>query len=149
MIGSSSITLPQSVTSIGSHAFSGCAILTNIKLPNKVTSIEAHAFSSCTGLTGVTLSENVTAIGDSAFYDCTRLTSLTLPKNVTSIGVNAFSKCKAMKTLKCQSSTPPVVEGTYFDDNTIANVTLHVPKDAEEAYSQAPGWKEFKTISAF
>ena len=53
--GLTSITIPNSVTSIGAWAFSGCSGLTSIEIPNSVTSIGMNAFYNCTGLTSVRL----------------------------------------------------------------------------------------------
>ena len=88
-----SITIPNSVTSIGSSAFYYCTGLTSITIPNSVTSIGDRAFSSCAKLTSVTIPNSVTSIGDGAFTYCTGLTSITIPNSVTRIGENAFDDC--------------------------------------------------------
>jgi len=69
--------IPNSVTTIGSSAFSGCTGLTSITIPNSVTTIGDYAFSGCTGLTSVIIPNSVTTIGSSAFEGCTGLTSIT------------------------------------------------------------------------
>jgi hypothetical protein len=69
-----SITIPNSVTSIGNMAFADCTGLTSITIPNSVTSIGARAFEGCTGLTSITIPNSVTSIGSSAFRGCTNLT---------------------------------------------------------------------------
>ena len=88
-----SVTIGNSVTSIGSDAFYGCAGLTSVTIPNSVTSIGSYAFEDCTGLTSVTIGNSVESIGDYAFYGCTGLSSVTIPDSVTSIGSGAFSGC--------------------------------------------------------
>ena len=75
-----SITIPNSVTSIGDYAFTNCTGLTGtLTIPNSVTSIGYGAFSGCTGLTTLTIPSSVTSIGENAFGGCTGLTTLTMP----------------------------------------------------------------------
>ena len=64
------IVIPNSVTSIGTNAFSFCRGLTKVSIPNSVKTIEFRAFEGCTGLKTVTIGNSVTTIGESAFYDC-------------------------------------------------------------------------------
>ena len=61
------LVIPNSVTSIGKHAFYRCSSLTSVTIPNSVTSIEYSAFCGCSSLTSVTIGESVTSIGDYAF----------------------------------------------------------------------------------
>ncbi len=106
------ITLPDSVTSIGDGAFAMCS-LTSITLPDSITSIGDSAFYMCIGLTEITLPDSVTSIGDSAFFMCS-LTEITLPDSVTSIGDSAFSFCNKLTTIT-------VTEGSYAEQYCIDN----------------------------
>ena len=94
-----SVTIPNSVTSIGNHAFSSCKGLTSIIIPNSVTSIGGMAFYNCSDLTSVTIGENVESIGAGAFWSCKGITSITIPNSVTSIGEDAFKSCKGLTTV--------------------------------------------------
>jgi hypothetical protein len=94
-----SITIPNSVITIGSGAFNGCTGLTEITIPNSVTSIGNGAFYGCTGLTEITIPNSVTTIGDGAFYGCTGLTSITIPNSVTTIGLGAFWDCTSLTSV--------------------------------------------------
>ena len=105
-----SVTIPNSVTSIGDSAFYGCTGLTSITIPNSVERIGYATFSGCTGLTSVTIGNSVTSIGDSAFYGCSSLTSVTIPDSVTSIGSSAFSGCDSLTSM-----TIPFVGATKDD----------------------------------
>ena len=70
------VVIPDSVTSIGEHAFSGYSGLTNVTIPNNVTSIGDYAFEDCGGLTNVTIPDSVTDIGHGTFFDCSSLESI-------------------------------------------------------------------------
>ena len=68
------ITIPEGVTVIGNHAFSGCKNITHISLPTTVTSMGDSAFSGCAGLISCSIPAGVTSIGYHAFYGCKKLT---------------------------------------------------------------------------
>ena len=91
--GLTEYTIPNSVTSIGGYAFSGCTSLTSVTIPNSVTSIGEYTFYYCSSLTSVTIGNSVTSIGSYAFSDCTSLKSVTIPDSVISIGSCAFEDC--------------------------------------------------------
>ena len=74
-------------------AFSGCKSLQSITIPNSVTSIGDDAFNSCFSLQSITIPNSVTKIGDEAFSWCESLQSVTIPSSVTKIGDGAFSGC--------------------------------------------------------
>ena len=74
----------------------GCC---NTTIPNTVTSIESSAFSGCSGLTSITIPNSVTSIGESAFSNCKGLTSINIPNSVTIIGKRAFSGCTGLETI--------------------------------------------------
>ena len=97
--GCKNTIIPNSVTSIGDRAFSGCYNLESITIPNGVTSIGSSAFFECYGLESVTIGNSVTSIGDYAFYQCSGLTSVTIGNSVTSIGDYAFDWCENIKTV--------------------------------------------------
>ena len=71
-----SVTIPDSVTTIGDYAFWNCDSLTSVTIGDSVTTIGNCAFRACDSLTSVTIGDSVTAIGDDAFYECTNLTAV-------------------------------------------------------------------------
>ena len=78
------------------YGFQGCTELTSITLPNSVTSLGNNCFAQCTSLTSVILSEGVTSIGNGCFYECTSLTTITIPESVTSIGSYCFRESSGL-----------------------------------------------------
>jgi len=92
-----SYTIPDSVTTIGTGAFNGCANLKNITIPDSVTSIKRTVFSNCTGLEHVIIPDGVTTIESTVFSGCTGLKYVIIPDGVTTIGISAFSGCTGLE----------------------------------------------------
>ena len=135
-----SITIPNSLTSIGIYAFSDCSSLTSITIPNSVTSIKGYAFYKCSSLTSITIPNSMTSIGGSAFRDCSGLTSVTIPNSVTSIGNYAFRDCSSLDTIRIEATTPPALEEEVFD-NTPASI-CYIPCGTLAAY-EVSDWANY------
>ena len=101
-----SFTIPSSVTTIGSWAFSGCTNLTSVVIPSSVTHIGYDAFYNCRSLTSVEIPNSVTKIGSSAFSGCTSLTSIEIPRSVTEIEWGAFNKFIGIKKFVVDKDNP-------------------------------------------
>ena len=119
-----SITIPNSVTSIGFAAFYNCQSLTSITIPNSVTSIGNYAFLACTGLTSITIPNSVTSIGEYAFSGCTGLTSITIPNSVTSIGDWAFSYCTSLTSITIPNSVTSIGFGEFVGCTSLISITI-------------------------
>ena len=85
-----SVTIPESVTEIGTFAFCRCASLQSVTIPKNVLEISTSTFYECSSLSSVTLPEGLKKINDSAFHDCLSLKKITIPKSVTDIEKNVF-----------------------------------------------------------
>ncbi len=119
--GLTSVTIGNSVTSIGGGAFRECDNLTSITIPDSVTSIGDSAFSSCYSLTSITIPDSVTRIGKYAFSSCTGLTSITIPNSVTRIGSYAFEGCTNLRTATFQNTSGWTINGTTVSSIALSN----------------------------
>ena len=102
------------VTEIGKWAFSDCSDLTSVTIPNTVTTIRHAAFFDCSGLSTITIPQSVTSIDNYSFNFCTGLTSVTVLCSPTFLGDSGpdaeppFSCCENIKevTFDCETVTP-------------------------------------------
>ena len=118
-----SMTIGNSVTTIGDWAFHGCSGLTgSLVIPNSVTTIGYRAFHGCSGLTGsLVIPNSVTTIGDWAFHGCSGLTgSLTIGNSVTDIGGSAFQGCS-----NCFDEIIVAADNTAFDSRENCNALVN------------------------
>ena len=119
----------------------------SLTIGNTVTSIGNWAFGDCSGLTGtLTIPNSVTSIGYAAFYDCSDLTGIAIPNSVTSIGDFAFGRCDALIEIHSENPTPPQVQSYTFDGVNKEACTLYVPAGCASIYASRPVWKDFFNI---
>ncbi|NCD23734.1 MAG: leucine-rich repeat domain-containing protein, partial [Spartobacteria bacterium] len=93
--GLTAITIPDSVTNLGSGAFSGCRGLRSFSFGNGITEIAGSFFSSNTNLQTVTIGAGVTNVGTFAFYNCTGLTDVFFKDDAPGVGEHAFDNTPA------------------------------------------------------
>lgn len=122
-----SVTLPDSVTEIGAKAFSQCEALTSINIPAGVTQIPSYAFAYCTALTSVSIPDGLTQIGSYAFSDCRALTSITIPAGVTLIDSYAFASCSGLTSAHFRGA-PPAIGYNAFQ--SCSKLTIYPTADA-------------------
>ena len=148
-----SLTIPNSVTTIGEEAFSNCTELKgSLTLSNSLKTIGNKAFYMCNRLNGsLTIPNTVTTIGISAFYGCTGFNgSLTIPHSVTTIGKSAFCNCQGFKGDLTIPSSITTIEAYTFSYCSGFNGKLTIPNSVttigESAFFSCQGFKGDLTI---
>ena len=118
------ITIPESVTSIGNSAFYGCSSLKNINIPSDVTSIEMSTFRGCESLTNIIIPDNITSIGWYSFERCSSLTSIIIPESVSSIGSYAFNDCSSLASITIPNGVTSIGSYTFGDCSSLTSITI-------------------------
>ena len=122
--GCKNTVIPNTVTTIGEIAFSGCSGLMSITIPNSVIAIEYEAFCGCSGLTSVTIPNSVAVIGHYAFAFCRGLTSVTIGNSVHNIGDRAFAYCDGLTSLTIPSSTTFIGQLAFGNCSGLASIQV-------------------------
>lgn len=143
------LKLPSTIKTIGRGAFVGTQI-SHIQLPEKLEIIEEYTLCGCSSLQDtLIIPSDVIQIKRGAFDGCKKLNAIILPAKLEQIWNDAFNECWSLDYIQCNAKTPPLVEGGDFTGIEKNNFTLVVPEGSVDAYRNAPGWREFKRISAY
>ena len=146
--GLKSIIVPQSVISIGNYAFHNCNGLKSAQLSESLASIGNNAFGYCTSLCNINIPDSVTTIGQFAFRYCVNATNITIGKSVSFIGELAFGDCSKLISINCLAEVPPTsTNANYFSNYTTPK--LYVPLFSVELYRTTSGWNYFTQVFGF
>ena len=137
----SEVNFSANLAYIGPYAFYECPIRT-ISLPNTVTYLGSDCFRSNSSLTSLTLPEGLKTIPYNCFYFCYNLTSVTIPASIVQIDSSAFEICRALTSVIMKPTTPPTLGSNVFAD-TNANLVITVPKGSLTAYQTASNWSAY------
>ena len=128
------VTVPDTVTSIGESAFENNKSVEKVILPGSIKSIKAYAFWGCDNLKTVTLGKGLTSIDDFAFMNCTGLETMKIPSNIQSIGNMAFAECKRFEDITIPPEVINIRENA-FDGDYLLNIHCETGSYADK-YAQ-------------
>ncbi len=164
-----SITFPDNITYIPSHAFtyngewfrhnlSYDAGVDRIIFSYRLKKIGDYAFQ-CLSAKEIVFNEGLEEIGNYAFQYNQTIESITLPSTIKRLGYGAFSENNNLKNVYCLNPIPPRADAedceflscndafdSNYNDYYKENLTLYVPKGSRDAYLNAPCWQDFKEI---
>ena len=118
------ITIPNSVTNIGTWAFADCDNLACVSIGSGLTNLGNAAFLGCDSLTSVALPDGVTEIPKDVFQYCHGLTNVTFGNHLTRIGPNAFSSCYSLSSVTFPDSLVTLADGAFANCISLTSVTI-------------------------
>jgi len=164
------IILPKGLTSLADQVFMDCTNLKTVSIPDTVISIGRGAFGDCTNLEEVELPKGLTEIKDTFFYGCKSLTKIRIPEGVQSVGYNAFEQtpikeiifpttlktldtdvvawCEKLEKIVFKGTTPPTIDYSSLK-RKVENppLKIYVPKGKKQTYiNSSEEWKDLEEL---
>ena len=129
-----SVSMPDTLVTIGESAFSGCRQLTTVAMPDTLAVIGENAFRNCTSLAGVTLPLHLKEIKFSAFNGCESLTEIEIPSETGIVGDAAFADCKSLASVTFAGERCELGEALFSGCRALSHVALPAKLDRIEGY---------------
>lgn len=143
------IVFGENVRMIGDYACYHCYGLNSVTIPNSVISIGSGifgaTFSSCYSLKSITIPNSVTSIKNTIFSNCYSFVKIIIPDSVTRIEANAFNNCIGMSEYHFKPTTPPTLQNANAFGNIPSDCIIYVPQGCLSAYQQATNWSQFSS----
>lgn len=118
------ITIPNSVTSLGVGAFYSYRNLNTLTIGTGVTAIPDSCFMHCDSLKTVSLPNKLKTIGNYAFHCDWDIPSIVIPNTVTTIGEHAFSYCSDLKTVTLSSGLKTIGKAAFQRCTVLTSVSI-------------------------
>lgn len=118
------MTLPNTLETIGVRAFYYCYSMTAIFNLNNVSTIGDYAFGKCSSLMSINMGDSILSLGNSAFQECTSLSSITIPNGITTLGLSLFEDCHNLSTIVIPSNVNTIGQFVFGNCFSLSSITL-------------------------
>ena len=122
--GITSVEVPNSVKNIGTNAFANCEELQTAVIPNSIVEIPKYLFQNSSQLKKVSLPNTINTIGYSTFYGCTNLSDIEIPNSVTVIEQSAFEKCSNLSSIVIPNSVKTLNSSAFSECTGLTSVSI-------------------------
>lgn len=119
-----SVTLSKNITEIPDYCFTGCSALRDITIQGTITQIGFGAFSFCSSLTAFEIPETITEIPQDCFKNCRSLSEITIPKNITDIGAGAFSGCSSLTAFEIPEAITAIYDSCFEGCTLLSEIAI-------------------------
>ena len=120
----STVTIPETIESIGYNAFEGCSNLICFNMPDSVSVLGESVFKKCNNLKEVVFSDNVQIVPKSTFEKCVELEKVILSDGVVAFDEDAFSGCESLKSFVFPESTVIIADYCFYDCKSLEWIYL-------------------------
>ncbi len=139
--------IPESVVYLSSCCFA-LSKINRVIFPPEIYEIPESCFVGSQLTDTLTIPNKVELIGEYAFLG-NKIEALVLPASLRQIKRGAFEECTSLNYIRCDAAEPPIIDESTFNFVEKDNFAVEVPEGSVDAYRNAPGWSEFKRISAY
>ncbi len=119
------VSLPDSLTAIGSRVFSNAVSLENIDLPAGLKSIGSQAFFGCQSLSEADLPEGLESLGMMPFAGCGSMQHVTLPASLTKISHGCFASCYSLEEVEFPATVTDIYESAFENCENLREIRFN------------------------
>ena len=135
------LTIPETVTTIGDHAFAQMETLEVIRLPQGLKEIASDTFSNCISLEEINFPEGLETLNEFACCNCTSLKSVSFGSKIKHIQYQAFD-ATCLQSISINATTPPELDSNTLNTPNITRnglIKVYIPAGTKALYEEA--WK--------
>ena len=118
------VSIPQSVITLGHYVFNGCSSLASLEIPSHITKIDNGLVSGCSALKSFTIPQGVSVIGQQAFWGCKEISEIAIPDNVSYIGMLAFADCEKLTDVRLPDELRILAPNTFLRSASLSSITV-------------------------